>query len=270
VTKKVKPGDEIPASNATNTTPEHKKQTTRRQALRTLAGAGGVLAAGTVLPEKWTKPILDTVVVPAHAQATCVNTAEGSQTFTTATETAEATPFRVPDGVCQISVTALGGSGGGGGSGARNTAASLDGGDGFAGATAVTTFFVSTGDTLSVQVGGGAGVSGNAGSGGGGGLGGGEAGQSGTIGGAEIGGGGGGGSGGDSRVFAGATEYALALGGNGGDGSDAGGDPSGEGGLGSTEGVGVSPTGGSGGPGTDTFTGNPGTDGGAGSVVITW
>tara|TARA_R110002049_G_scaffold104749_2_gene251324 strand:- start:1322 stop:1894 length:573 start_codon:yes stop_codon:yes gene_type:complete len=51
-----------PASDADSSRP-----TGRRRLLQALA-LGGVSAA--VLPEKWVKPIIDTVIVPAHAQAT--------------------------------------------------------------------------------------------------------------------------------------------------------------------------------------------------------
>ena len=42
----------------------------RRKLLKTLAGTGGVVAAGALLPEKWTQPVVDRILVPAHAQAT--------------------------------------------------------------------------------------------------------------------------------------------------------------------------------------------------------
>ncbi len=42
----------------------------RRRLLLTLAATGGAFAAANVLPRQWTRPIIDTIVVPAHAQAT--------------------------------------------------------------------------------------------------------------------------------------------------------------------------------------------------------
>lgn len=45
----------------------------RRQLLKALAGAGGVFAAGKSLPEKWMRPVVDAVLLPAHAQATGLN-----------------------------------------------------------------------------------------------------------------------------------------------------------------------------------------------------
>jgi hypothetical protein len=42
----------------------------RRRLLKALAGAGGVLATGALLPERWTRPVVESIIVPAHAQAT--------------------------------------------------------------------------------------------------------------------------------------------------------------------------------------------------------
>jgi hypothetical protein len=41
----------------------------RRQVLRALAGLGGAAGAAAVLPSRWTKPVIDGVALPAHAQA---------------------------------------------------------------------------------------------------------------------------------------------------------------------------------------------------------
>ena len=40
----------------------------RRKALRKLLVGGGIVGASTQLPDKWTKPLVDSVLVPAHAQ----------------------------------------------------------------------------------------------------------------------------------------------------------------------------------------------------------
>jgi|GEM_PF-5398495 len=42
----------------------------RRRLLKALAGAGGVFATGALLPERWTRPMVESIIVPAHAQAT--------------------------------------------------------------------------------------------------------------------------------------------------------------------------------------------------------
>ncbi|MBN1180093.1 MAG: twin-arginine translocation signal domain-containing protein [Anaerolineae bacterium] len=40
----------------------------RRELLKLLAAAGGAVAASTALPSEWTKPLVETGVLPAHAQ----------------------------------------------------------------------------------------------------------------------------------------------------------------------------------------------------------
>jgi hypothetical protein len=49
------------------------RQQARRRLIKALAGAGGIFAAGKTLPENWTQPVVDSVMLPAHAQATGVN-----------------------------------------------------------------------------------------------------------------------------------------------------------------------------------------------------
>ena len=40
---------------------------TRRKALKKIAIGGGAAAGMAILPEKWAKPLVDVIVVPAHA-----------------------------------------------------------------------------------------------------------------------------------------------------------------------------------------------------------
>jgi hypothetical protein len=40
----------------------------RRKILKAISGAGGVMAAGGILPHKWSRPLVDAVLLPAHAQ----------------------------------------------------------------------------------------------------------------------------------------------------------------------------------------------------------
>lgn len=47
-----------------------KHSRARRRLLKALAAGGGAVAATQVVPARWVKPVVDTVVVPAHAQAT--------------------------------------------------------------------------------------------------------------------------------------------------------------------------------------------------------
>lgn len=41
---------------------------TRRRRLLQLLAVGGVFAGGKMVPETWVKPVIDEVVLPAHAQ----------------------------------------------------------------------------------------------------------------------------------------------------------------------------------------------------------
>jgi hypothetical protein len=40
----------------------------RRKLLKTIVSGGGVIVAGKSLPESWTKPVVDSVMLPAHAE----------------------------------------------------------------------------------------------------------------------------------------------------------------------------------------------------------
>ena len=39
----------------------------RRKLLKALLGAGAVVTGSNILPDKWAKPVIDTVILPAHA-----------------------------------------------------------------------------------------------------------------------------------------------------------------------------------------------------------
>ena len=56
-----------------NITKSGKKSTERRKAIKKIGAAGGIAATSTVLPKNWTKPIVQSVVLPAHAQASCAD-----------------------------------------------------------------------------------------------------------------------------------------------------------------------------------------------------
>jgi len=43
----------------------------RRHLLKALASTGSVLAAGGVAPESWTRPVVQSVLLPVHAQTSC-------------------------------------------------------------------------------------------------------------------------------------------------------------------------------------------------------
>jgi hypothetical protein len=52
----------------TNSNSPNPAHLSRRQALKAATAIGGALAASTMLPDKWTKPVIGTGVLPAHAQ----------------------------------------------------------------------------------------------------------------------------------------------------------------------------------------------------------
>jgi len=50
-------------------TDKNKTAENRRKLLKTVAAGGGAIIAGRTLPEKWGRPVVDSVMLPAHAQA---------------------------------------------------------------------------------------------------------------------------------------------------------------------------------------------------------
>ncbi len=44
----------------------------RRQLLKALAAAGGAVTAASMLPGKWSKPVIEAGVLPAHAQTSAL------------------------------------------------------------------------------------------------------------------------------------------------------------------------------------------------------
>jgi len=52
-------------SNSNNETPASES---RRKLLKSLAAGGGVATTLVALPERWTRPVVDAVLIPAHAQ----------------------------------------------------------------------------------------------------------------------------------------------------------------------------------------------------------
>lgn len=45
-----------------------KNDQARRKLLKAITGAGGAIAAGNMLPDKWARPMVDAALLPAHAQ----------------------------------------------------------------------------------------------------------------------------------------------------------------------------------------------------------
>jgi hypothetical protein len=43
----------------------------RRKLLKSIAAGSGAIVAGKSLPESWSRPVVDSVMLPAHAQTSC-------------------------------------------------------------------------------------------------------------------------------------------------------------------------------------------------------
>lgn len=56
----------------TNKNPEssNTKETARRRILKRLVAGGGIVATGRIMPDDWHKPVVESVILPAHAQTT--------------------------------------------------------------------------------------------------------------------------------------------------------------------------------------------------------
>lgn len=50
--------------------PQNQKNKARRRLLKGIVAGGGTIAAGASLPERWTRPVVEAVSLPAHAQTT--------------------------------------------------------------------------------------------------------------------------------------------------------------------------------------------------------
>ena len=48
---------------------EPKLTKSRRKLLKSIALGGGAIAVGKTLPQSWTRPVVESVMLPAHAQA---------------------------------------------------------------------------------------------------------------------------------------------------------------------------------------------------------
>lgn len=49
----------------------------KRETLRKLILAGGVVATADMIPDKWSKPVIESFILPAHAQASPVDSEGG-------------------------------------------------------------------------------------------------------------------------------------------------------------------------------------------------
>jgi hypothetical protein len=220
----------------------------RRRALKALLGGGAVAA---LLPERWTRPMVNSVILTAHAQLSCAVANTGPEEY----DSAGVFTFTVPAGVTSIDVMAYGADGGDGFESGLNS-----GGEG---GTHDVTISVTPCEELTIYVGGrggnGTGELGGAGGSSGGAYGGGSASD-----GSQSGGGGGG----ASVVLQGGSPVVVAGGGGGSGGGGAvdGGDGGGIGTGGGGAGGGAA---GEAGPGTgQNSVGTGDTGGGGGGGVI--
>ncbi|MCP4007879.1 MAG: twin-arginine translocation signal domain-containing protein, partial [Proteobacteria bacterium] len=62
---------------------DKKSNDSRRKLLKTIAAGSGAVVAGKSLPESWSKPVIDSVILPAHAATTDNNDSEDLSTDTT-------------------------------------------------------------------------------------------------------------------------------------------------------------------------------------------
>jgi len=46
---------------------DNKASSARRKLLKSLAAGGGVWTTSKVLPDRWHKPVVDSIILPAHA-----------------------------------------------------------------------------------------------------------------------------------------------------------------------------------------------------------
>jgi hypothetical protein len=50
---------------------DKKSSESRRKLLKSIAAGSGAIVAGKSLPESWNRPVVDSVILPAHAQTSC-------------------------------------------------------------------------------------------------------------------------------------------------------------------------------------------------------
>lgn len=52
---------------------EEKSSESRRKLLKSIAAGSGAIVAGKSLPESWSRPVVDSVMLPAHAQTSLIS-----------------------------------------------------------------------------------------------------------------------------------------------------------------------------------------------------
>lgn len=71
---------------------DKKSGDSRRKLLKSIAAGSGAIVAGKSAPESWSKPVIDAVMLPAHAETTDDTGSSPTTTTTTATTTQPPTP----------------------------------------------------------------------------------------------------------------------------------------------------------------------------------
>ncbi len=151
--------DEDQAVTSKGDTKINVPEAARRAILRRILGTGALLSTGFALPDRWTRPVVESVLLPAHAQTSVepdsADTADSTDSASGCSTTDESSgslsfnspgtfEFCVPEGTTQVEVTARGGGGG----------SPSSGGAGGSGAQATGTLSVNAGEILSIPVGG--------------------------------------------------------------------------------------------------------------------
>jgi hypothetical protein len=128
---------------------DKKSNKSRRKLLKSIAAGSGAVVAAKSLPESWNRPVVDSVMLPAHAQTSpsagvCL-AAPGNQTFiaTGSGATGSLQSFTVPANCGLITIEAWGAEGG----------SSPDPAPGGLGARMRGDFIVTPGDVLTILVG---------------------------------------------------------------------------------------------------------------------
>lgn len=66
---------------------QKSKETARRRVLKRLVAGGGVVATGKIMPDDWHRPVVESVILPAHAQTSeqppLFNNVNATVTFST-------------------------------------------------------------------------------------------------------------------------------------------------------------------------------------------
>lgn len=84
-----RPSSEAPDQDRSVTGNTQSAPDRRRDALRKILAGGGIVVGAESLPGNWSKPLIDSVILPAHAQTTGndTTTLAPTTTFTSTTTT---------------------------------------------------------------------------------------------------------------------------------------------------------------------------------------